>query len=401
MTTWIIEPYDPLLVRDGRPFGPNPGARARSLPFPFPSTATGTVRTRAGQDPNGYFHPKFAEAVTAVHVRGPLPVELVDGEWRYLAPAPRDALAFEENDGTLTVRPLTPLELEPGISRDLDGQNKTKELHLVGLTVRGELRKPTRKAPAFWRWAQFAAWLAAPETWSKAAAELGWPTLLTDRRMHVSIDPTTGTGRDGMLFMTGGLSFHHTRQAEEPNMTESRRLALAVAVVVPDRFTIAPGWAPMGGERRLMTWHPDGPDLPPMLPDLQQTIVDAKRCRVVLLTPAAFDDGWRPRWLLEARAGVKVGLEAAAVGKPETVSGWDMVAGGPRPSRRLVPAGSVYYLKLDGQPDDIRRWLAEIWMQCISDNDNDQAAGFGLAVVGAYDGPQPITTEEAQDAEAT
>ena len=50
MTTWIIEPHDPLIFRDGRPFGPNPGARAKTLSFPFPSTTTGGVRTRAGLD---------------------------------------------------------------------------------------------------------------------------------------------------------------------------------------------------------------------------------------------------------------------------------------------------------------------------------------------------------------
>jgi CRISPR-associated protein Cmr3 len=48
MTVWIMEPHDPLLVRDGRPFGSNPGARARSLLFPFPSTIAGGMRTRAG-----------------------------------------------------------------------------------------------------------------------------------------------------------------------------------------------------------------------------------------------------------------------------------------------------------------------------------------------------------------
>ena len=53
MTRWIIEPLDPLIVRDGRPFDPTPGARARSVPFPYPSTTTGGIRTRAGKDDNG------------------------------------------------------------------------------------------------------------------------------------------------------------------------------------------------------------------------------------------------------------------------------------------------------------------------------------------------------------
>ena len=55
MGNWLIEPIDPLIVRDGRPFGPTPGARARTLPFPFPQTIAGAVRTRDGLDANGRF----------------------------------------------------------------------------------------------------------------------------------------------------------------------------------------------------------------------------------------------------------------------------------------------------------------------------------------------------------
>ncbi len=31
MEIWLIEPHDPLIVRDGKPFGPNSGARASTL----------------------------------------------------------------------------------------------------------------------------------------------------------------------------------------------------------------------------------------------------------------------------------------------------------------------------------------------------------------------------------
>ena len=53
MKTWIIEPHDSFIARDGRPFGLIAGVRAASLPFPFPSTTTGGVRTRAGLDAAG------------------------------------------------------------------------------------------------------------------------------------------------------------------------------------------------------------------------------------------------------------------------------------------------------------------------------------------------------------
>src|SRR2546430_1044010 len=99
MTIWIIEPHDPLIVRDGRPFGPTPGARATSLSFPFPSTTTGGVRTQAGL-PTGIFDIKDRnlrneqlKTLKQLEVRGPLLVQLaLDGndiaENQWLVPAP-------------------------------------------------------------------------------------------------------------------------------------------------------------------------------------------------------------------------------------------------------------------------------------------------------------------------
>lgn len=70
MELWIIEPRDPLIARDGRPFGPYPGARARPLNFPFPSTIAGGLRTRAGQDQSGRFEAKNIPAVKQIGIRG-------------------------------------------------------------------------------------------------------------------------------------------------------------------------------------------------------------------------------------------------------------------------------------------------------------------------------------------
>src|SRR5437660_2687393 len=108
MEIWLIEPHDPLIVRDGKPFGPNPGARATTLPFPFPSTTTGGIRSRAGMNDDGTFELPSEEAkrkekiqnLKKLTVRGPLLVQLSENgnglsvnEW--LVPAPADALVFE------------------------------------------------------------------------------------------------------------------------------------------------------------------------------------------------------------------------------------------------------------------------------------------------------------------
>ncbi len=390
---WLIEPQDPLLARDGRPFSATPGARARSLAFPFPSTTAGAARTRAGEQ-NGYFNPEAASVVGDIPVRGPLLVEVDDsGTPLFFAPAPGDALAFDEDDGRLVVRRLAPLARPAGMMTDLDDEQPA--LHLVGL-ARPNPNKPSKRALAFWQWARFEAWLMNPADAAHERAELGIEGLPLDRRMHVGIDPATLTGRDGALFMTGGLTFWRNVSERDPALSGARRLALAVEVDEEGEHTLGPGFGPMGGERRLMHWHQTEGEFPRPPAGLRERVMADGYCRVILLTPAYFEDGWRPRYLCEPRDGVTVQVAAAVVGKPQTVSGWDLVAKGPRASRRLAPAGSVYYLRLDGDAADIGRWFDATWQTCISDGKSDRDAGFGLAAVGVYSGAtEEMSTEEA------
>lgn len=103
-TRWVIEPRDPLIARDGRPFDAAPGARAASLPFPLPSTIAGAVRTRAGLNAQGFFDPDDADLIARVRevaLRGPLPVEIEESsenggvKTRFLSPAPAVQAAFQ------------------------------------------------------------------------------------------------------------------------------------------------------------------------------------------------------------------------------------------------------------------------------------------------------------------
>lgn len=405
MTIWIIEPHDPLLARDGRPFDPTPGARARSLPFPFPSTTAGAIRTRAGEE-GGRFPaelPERAGEVKAVTIRGPLLAALNDGVVQeYFAPAPTDALLIDKNADKLDLLLMEPLTLPPGGQTDLaevavDGAPPQPPLLLVG-PPRPEFRKAARRPPAYWKWGQFERWLTGPaDATNLDAADLGIAGPPRDRRSHVGISADSLTGLEGALFMTAGLSFWHNAEMESPRLSGARQLGLVVDVDNLGHLTIDPGYGPMGGERRLMHWRAGGTGaaLPEAPAGLRARIIADRRCRVVLLTPAYFERGWWPGYLTEPRAGVSATLVAAAVGKAQTVSGFGLAEGekGPRPSRRLAPAGSVFYLQLS-DTGDAGAWFDETWMKAMSDTPADRDAGFGLAAVGVYAGPRPLNIEE-------
>jgi CRISPR-associated protein Cmr3 len=123
---------------------------------------------------------------------------------------------------------------------------------------------------------------------------------------------------------------------------------------------------------------------------------------MVLASPAVFEHGWRPGWLNEdkSRVGcapgssVKLRLVSLISQRWRAVSGWsyepvmdkgDAKQGarpGPKPIRRLMPAGGVYFFELE--PGSSAADLANSWLEPVSDRAADRADGFGLALWGVW-----------------
>lgn len=395
MELWIIEPHDPLIVRDGRPFGATPGARARPLDFPFPSTIAGGLRTRAGQNSEGLFDNSKVPDVKRIRIRGPLLVELDDADRvEYLVPAPGDALLIEDDkDDKVYRHRLLPLQLGDALS------NMSNDLYPVGL-VSPDLRKPSKAAPRYWYWDTFARWLATPADQVEAVipTDLGHNGPSKEWRVHVQIDPRSFASEDGALFATGGLEFWQRPSAEDQQrLSQTKRLALVASVENLNGLTIEEAFAPLGGERRIMRWH-KGQNLPSQPKGLAEAIAATGHCRLILLTPAYFEEGDHPSWLLQERNGISPKLKAAIVGKPQTVSGWDFEKRRPKPTRYLVPSGSVFFLDLSKEKnaDAIQEWVEEMWLRTVSDDEDTRLAGFGVAAIGVWDGKaHTISTEEA------
>jgi CRISPR-associated protein Cmr3 len=389
LSVWIIEPRDPVIFRDGKPFAANAGARARSLAFPFPSTVAGGVRTRAGLAEDGTFDCAKISDLLQKEILGPLLVELSENDdapiVQYFAPAPADALAFDAGqDGEFELKRLVPLETPSDCHTNLPNN-----LMAVGLS-RTDKRKPSGGAPKFWRWEEFQKWLGGAQDWRIDRKELGVGELATSVRTHVKIDPSSQSAAESMLFQTSGLEF--TYVPKDQKFQHARRLALAVVTTATD---LKCGVAPFGGERRLVVWRKGSHTFPKCPDEIRESILKDRACRVTLLTPAHFSEGWLPQWLTREFDGVTPKLHAVACNRYQTVSGWDFQCNKAKPSRRLAAAGSVYFLRFPDETNTeiLGKWIDATWMRCVSDGEQDRRDGFGLAALGVWSGA-PAKMEE-------
>ncbi|ADG06082.1 type III-B CRISPR module-associated Cmr3 family protein [Kyrpidia tusciae] len=386
-----IWPRDPLVVRDARPFGPEGGNRMVCLDWPYPSVLAGFLRTWVGKhvvDSPGIepFTPTRVQWLKSLTIGGPYPCV---GEKLYF-PAPLDVVLFRDDDSrSLQGIALRPHEMGEGEGCDLPHPA------LLPVVVTEDL-KPA-KGPAFWSRERMMAWLmddhrsnvaipAEEGTSNITEFQLSAPEYLyplkRDVRVHVHIDPLTGRAGDEQLFSTSGLAFPH-----------------GVGIVTWVEGLEESSWpsvgavlAPLGGERRLsflqttspLSWFPDD--------ELSIALDGADGVRMVLATPGLFRYGWLPGWIdpdtLQGTPpgmnGLRLQLRSACVGRWKPLSGWSIEKGhyGPKPIRRIVPAGSVYFFEvLAGNPG---AYIKDAWLRSVADEEQDRRDGFANALWGRW-----------------
>jgi len=115
---------------------------------------------------------------------------------------------------------------------------------------------------------------------------------------------------------------------------------------------------------------------------IRAKIAVEKRFKIVLTTPAIFNQGWLPQGIDRERMegsinGINVRLTGASLGKPVGIGGFDMVKRLPKPMKKAAPAGSVYYFELK---DDADRLFDNLHLKSISDEKSSE--GFGISIIG-------------------
>ncbi len=358
--TLLIQPRDPVIFRDGKPF--TQGLPARSVNWPLPSAVIGPIRTRLARE-IGYDPDTVGRLIRIEHI-GPFLAVKKEGKYTLAFPAPADAVAFamRKHENAVKVHALRPARLT-----GREGIDTPDSL----CPLLGGREEKTVEPPPFWSAPTTLRWLQEcnPPPRVRLRKRLGFDSLQRQRRIHLEVLPDTLAARKGALFSTEGLEF--------PGCAICSRIRYADG----ERWASLESLAPLGGERRLAYWS-EADIAWPTPPDWLEKAVFV---RLQLITPGYFSEGWRPQWLKSGTPpgldGLKLELISAAVPRAMAHSGWDLTKPGKhgeKPTRFLAPAGSVYFCKvIQGDP---RR----LWMRSICDDPQFGRDGFGLVLCGVW-----------------
>jgi CRISPR-associated protein Cmr3 len=382
-----ISARDPLIARDGRPFGAAMGQRMKSLDWLYPSVTAGMVRTLLGEKNGGDFSPDAVKILKKIDIAGALPMS---GSQLFF-PAPEDAAIQEGMGGKEKGKKRIAWAGRPHKLHEGEGTDLPPYLLPVVLPPSVADFKPA-KGPSFWSAPKMTEWLlnasgvgfGPPPDTEKCTPEallpLGYLKIEKDERFHVNIEPGTYAARDTHLFMTVALA-----------IPEDVRISVRVKAdaAFDSHLNGLDQWAAMGGERRLVhvsaAGHEDSWACPGQI---REALNKTNLVRMVVAAPALFKHGWKPGWIGDDGkgefAGVKLQLIGACVERWKPVSGWSYEAPrGPKAALRLVPSGSVYFFQTEGNASS----LADQWLKPVGDFSEDGQSGrdgFGLALWGPW-----------------
>lgn len=392
VVTLQLTARDPIIARDGRPFGAGQGNRMRGLTWPMPSVVAGSFRTALVKaNPSLDFAGDMPQRLMAIEVAGVFPTV---GQEFYL-PAPNDCVWGEKTGKVFRVQPI-PLAEGEGADFPLDG------LDPVRLTEDQAAEDfKTKTIPPWWPRSKYEQWLTTtktefPSDWF-ATGFLAAPK--SETRDHVCLDADTGAAAEGQIFATAGLNVTHLPgygvAESKPFHERFAEIGLSARVTIAEdafeHVRTLNAWHPLGGERRLVHWQScDAADLWACPQSVNTALETATQIRMVLVTPAIFDHGWRPDWL-DAKTltgkpfgdGPTLKLVAVSNERWKAVSGWSLAPPrGPKQIRRMVPVGSAYFFeKVEGEG---RTLATNGWLRPVSDAPEARNDGFGLAVWGIW-----------------
>lgn len=361
-----LEPLDVLFFRDGRPF--MTGNEYMVSGLPMPQTFAGAIRTallraagcdfpqlgNAMKDGASFTDAVQQACAKAYHWIGEVAVR---GPWFAQCKAddsidvlmPVSAILHREKKDGAKLHRLSPLHAGslPGWKPPAE-QAELRPLWLKHL----DATEPVENYLTSSGLAEFLrGGVPAPDD-VIAASKL----YAIDNRIGIGISPDRLVAEDSQIFGRGFLSLKND-------------VCFYAEVILPETATdhsiISENRVlPLGGEGR----HVQVERLPTSYDWPRAAATGEKQKPLVLLTtPCAFAERWKPKVLTDR-------LAAAAVPGSVAFSGWNLARGGPKPTRFAVPAGSTYFL--ESMPDDLPQSLAE--------SEEEQRQGWGCYLRGVW-----------------
>jgi len=203
-----------------------------------------------------------------------------------------------------------------------------------------------------------------------------------ERRFGHKLNRGSLTVEEGFLYSADHLRLRDSLESKRYVKTE-----LMVFVDGIDASVISDSVVHIGGERRMARIRTaDSVDIFPAHPDVIDRASETGRFLVCFLTPALFRDGFKRRWPEEFEE-INAALVGAAVGKPVYMSGWRRTGvskGRPRPLKRAVPAGSVYFFQAGEVDREKFKALYNKYNFNDSLSEEYTHAGFGIALIGTW-----------------
>jgi CRISPR-associated protein Cmr3 len=384
----FLEPVDVLFLRTNKSFG-DPGSYGESMVPPWPSVVAGAIRSRiladSGIDLRGFAqdqesHPELgtpSQPGSFRLVALQLAMRRADGSIEPLYPVPADLAVERSQDGHLCAFYSRPVRL-------MDGLRSSYLLPLHPVLAQAERSKPVGGL-----WLTASGWrkYLAGEALDTADFVSGATLWDKDPRIGIGLSPITRSVEEGRLFTAEAVAF---RQSIHGRNGPAAGLLTAVSGATPP----SRGLVRLGGDGRAAVIHAVQSFSAPE-PDWA-AIAKSSRCRLVLATPGIFEGGWRPNGVTRNKDefrfdlhGVRGVLVAAAVARAEVVSGWDLAREQPKPARRVVPAGSVYWLdNLETDEQSLRNLLERgLWPEPCTDPPR-RAEGFNQIWIAPWTGDQ-------------
>ena len=337
----FIEPLDVWLFRDGRPFAAGSDHRAESLFPPFPTTTLGAIRRRelvrnnfdfseSDRDKSKEKAKKYVgepvrmdapNNLNGLTLRGPFVTRRENGSYVRYHPQPADAC---KQAGELL--PMAkPSRFKSGV------QAGTPSGRFLPLGLGMDYEKEGEPL-----------WLSEPalKDYLKGQPVNGVEAndlFMREDRIGIGMDNATYTVTNGALY-------------EVQFIRPRKDVGLSMVMDGYDWASVPEGWLQLGGESRAAMYQTIGTDKIDNWPTQAKQLLPA-RFKVYFATPAYFSGGWQPKtgsW--KDFFGDGVDLVSAAIGRYTNIGGFDLAeapgsAGAHRPTRRFVPAGSVYYFE--------------------------------------------------------